>query len=243
MIRRITLLALLPFVLMGNIPRGGSGSDNGGYAELTGTGIGNLVIDSQSKWHGFIGLSEGDVAGDITTHAGTRVDLTGATFASASGGTETQITGVTHGLSLNDYVTITGSSDAAQNAVAQVTAVGSSTDFTVDVAFSSDPVTEGFVTHPDHIEIGHAGIYMVTITQSGTGVTGASTALYAIFDNKNMKHQIRRKYANAVDQGAHAITGLVNAAAGDELWIAVQNTDNANDLAISETSFVVVRVW
>jgi len=236
-------LAFCSLVLAGGIPRGGTGSDNGGYLELTATGAGTFVIDTQNAWHGFLGLSADEKAGDISSHVGTRVNLAGATFISAGGGAQTQITGVAHGLSVDDYVTITGSSDAAQNGVAEVVAVGGATDFTVDIVFSSNPATKGFVTHPDHAEIQRAGIYLVIVTQSGTAITGASTGVYAIFKNKNMKHEIARKYANALNVGAHAVSGLVDASIGDEIWLGVKNSENTNDFTITDTSFVVARIW
>lgn len=96
------------------------------YGEIKKSSGAATVIDSTAKWHAYVDGSAGTNSGNITAVTAVRTALTGATFATAGGGAQTQITGVAHGVSLNDYVTITGTSDAAQNAVGQVVAVGAS---------------------------------------------------------------------------------------------------------------------
>lgn len=242
-----SLLIFSIFTLSGvayaSVQIGGSGNNNKGYAEMMVTGGGTQVINGTNQWHAYVGASVDEISDDITFHTGAIVDLTGATFASADGGASTQITGVTHGLSIDDIIVLNGVSTAGYNSVAQVSAVGGSNDFTIDIAFIDDPATEGFFQHPDHFEIGEnsAGTYVVNITNSGTVSTTAATLTYAIYDGKALKHKIPRRYPNTTDIGATALTSLVTVSAGDEIWFGILNATNANDIDIDELSFIIFR--
>lgn len=213
------------------------------FAELMTTGGGATVIDSAGDWHAYVGASADENRG-VLVHTGHRVDLTGATFATANSGASTRISGVTHNVEVGDFITITGCSDTAQNGIAQVEVVDSPTDLTIDIAFSSDPGTEGFLRHGDHFEIAGdgGGTYSVSISLSGSIGTSSSTVDYAIIVNKTVKHFIERKYQNINDKGAVPLTGIISVSGGDEIWLALRNDDNSNDNTINELSFTLHKI-
>ncbi len=199
-------------------------------------------VDTALVWHGLVDAIAGLLSSGWSFVEGVRTALAGATFATASAGAETQITGVTHGLSVNDYVTLSGCSTAGYNTttstVHQVTAVGSPTDFTIDTAFIDDPGTEGFVCRSDQLVAGvdAGGTYIVQCSASGSIAISGATVEFGVFKNGTLEAKRDRKFANAADDGSFMfVNGRVfTVAAADVVWVAVLNQNNANDVTIGD---------
>jgi hypothetical protein len=208
------------------------------------------AIDTASVWHGYTDAITGILSAGWTFSAGVRTDLSGATFATASGGSETQITGVTHNLSLNDYVTLSGCSTAGYNTttstVHQVTAVGGATDFTLDVAFIDDPATEGFVIRADQLVAGAAAAGTHAIQDSASGFIAVSTATvqFGVFKNGTLQTKRDRKFTTATDRGAFMVANglILTVAEADVIWIGVFNESNANDVTIGDMDFSIHKL-
>jgi hypothetical protein len=220
------------------------------FASMMVTGGSATAIDTSSVWHGYIDAITGILSGGWTFGAGVRTALAGATFATASGGSETQITGVAHGLALNDYVTLSGCSTGGYNTttstVHQVTAVGGASDFTLDVAFIDDPGTEGFVVRADQLVAGAAAAGTHAIQDSASGFIAVSTATvqFGVFKNGTLQAKRDRKFTTATDRGAFMVANglLFTVAEGDVVWIGVLNESNANDVTIGDMDFSIHKL-
>jgi hypothetical protein len=236
------LIVSIVQVAYAQVQFGGAGNNNEAYCEFSVDGGTEYTINGTNQWQGYVGGSADECSDSVEFHSGALVNLTGATFATAGGGTQTQITGVTHGLEVGDVITISGSSTSGYNNVFTVDVVGGTTDFTIDAAFVDDPTTEGELAHADHFKIVRSGVYFIVASMSGSISTSAGTFSYGLYDNATLKHQIDRRYPNAADRGAHPLTGLVAASVDDEIWFGVNNMNNSNNLDLDNVSFVLVRI-
>ena len=222
-------------------------SEFGAFFKASG---GATTIDTALVWHGYVDAGAGSLSSNWTFNEGVRTDLTGATFATASAGAETQITGVTHNLSVGDYVTISGCSTVSYNSTTstahQVTAVGGATDFTLDVAFVDDPGTEGFVTRGDQLVAGAdaAGTYIVQCSASGFIATNAATCQFGVFKNAGLETKRDRKFSNANDRGAFNFSNgrIISVAATDVIWIGILNEDNTNSITLGDLDFSIHKL-
>ncbi len=220
------------------------------FAAMTVSSGSATTIDTADVWHGFIDASTGTLSGNWSFVEGVRTDLSGATFATADSGNKTNITGVTHNLSVNDYVTLSGSSTGGYNTttstVHQVTAVGGATDFTLDRAFVDDPGTEGFVTRADQLVAGAgaAGTYIVQCSASGFIATNAATVQFGVFKNGTLEAKRDRKFSNANDRGAFNFANgrIISVVATDVLWIGIFNEDNTNNVTIGDQDWSVHKL-
>ena len=208
------------------------------------------AIDTALVWHAFIDATIGQLSSNWSFVEGVRTALSGATFATASGGSETQVTGVAHGLSVGDYVTLSGCSTAGYNTTAstvhQVTAVGGATDFTLDTAFVDDPATEGFVIRADQLVAGAdaAGTYIVQCSASGFIATNAATCQFGAFKNGTLETKRDRKFSNANDRGAFNFANgrIISVAEADVVWVGILNEDNANDITIGDMDWSIHKL-
>jgi hypothetical protein len=214
------------------------------FSEGSFSGVGVQTINAQNQWHGYVGMSADEEGSTIEFHSGVVVDLTGATFATAGGGAQTQITGVAHNSELGDVIFFNGCSTGGYNAAAQIVAVGGANDFTIDIAFIDDPVTEGFFQHPDHFKILSGAVKTIGFIAScsATMAVGAGTCKFAVYDNKTLKHQVERRFPNSTDVGAWANSGIIDVSVGDEISYAIMNTSNSNNIDISDISFMIFPI-
>lgn len=210
------------------------------YGEITLTGGTATSISTLNVVHAWIDAAsvQDEIFGNIEFNSGS----TGTITATADN-TILRCTDVDHGLFTGDIVTLDDMADAAHNDVTSITKIDDDTFDCDDITYNGADAG-GSWRHGDHIKIlsGGAGRYQVVMTFSMTKEGGApamtETSLYI---GTLLKHKIRRQIPGT-DTGALALSGIINANIGDEIWIGINNITNTDDLTIGEASASIHKV-
>jgi len=118
-------------------------------------------------------------------------------------------------------------------------------------AFDTNGASNGSVTPDhtnDHITVGKAGHYLVTISMSMESTGGTAYILSAgLWKNNGASqyqnvHMSRRLSGGGSDTGSTSMSGIVDVAANDTLELWIWNETNTNNVIIDDVTLSVVQI-
>ena len=206
------------------------------YGEFDLAGGSEFEIDGANQWHMLSNFVASDVSG-VTIDTGKTGAITA--FADAGGG-EVTVTSVAHGLSENDFLSITGTT--SYNDIFGITNV---TDDTFDITdtFVADDGT-GIFHHATHLAIPAAGDGEYLYAWCANLIAAANNKIYevtAVLDGVT-NGVARRLIAVGADVGQIACVGLVAVSGGKEMGLAIRNITDTTNFTIEDATFTAHRI-
>lgn len=191
------------------------------------------AIGTTATWQAIFGMTNDQVNG-FTYATGVSTDLTaggGSTFASSDAGLSTTITsGVAHGLSTGDFVTIVGCSTAGYNGQVAVSDVSDANTFKIAKAFIDDPATEGDVIRGDCLTATAAGAFDVTVIANGyTVAVGPINYVFSVFKNITQQDTFPIDGFLMNNHTSFTFGAPLTVSVGDKIWLGIWDDTGTNN--------------
>ncbi len=206
------------------------------YGEFTLSGGSEFTIDGVNQWHMLSNFAASDFSG-VTIDTGKTGAIT--VFADAGGGKVT-VTSVAHGLSENDFLSITGTT--SYNDLFGITNVTTDT-FDITDTFVANDAT-GTFHHSTHLDIPVAGDGEYTYTWCANLTSAGNNKIYevtTVLDGVT-NGIARRLIAVGSDVGQMACAGLVAVSGGKEMGLAIRNITDATNFTMEDAAFTAFRI-
>jgi hypothetical protein len=198
------------------------------------------TIDAADQYHGITVLGAGSAQLGTTITAG----ATGA-ITNTADNTVLRCTDVAHGLTTGQYVTLTGMGDAAHVGVTRVTVIDVDTFDCDDIAYNSAADT-GTWNRGSAITIdsGHGGTYIATWSASMLSAGNSKNYQVEAYVNATAQDEFagERKISVAGDLGNASATGIITAAGGAVVWLAVKGTTDATNCTFQHLNLSIHKV-
>lgn len=224
------------------VPTSGAGQVNfrdvSAYGSIFITGGSEFTIDVADTMHAESDFAAG--AGSQFCSYVTGLSATITAIADAGGGDITVTTSSAHGLSVGDYISITGTSN--NDGIFQVLTVPTTTTFTVTDTFVATDT--GTVHRGTGVKVDMRGDFDVQWNFSLSSAGNNQTLEFTVFKNTTEVPGIKteRKFTTGTDVGSMSGGDIAyNVEVGDVIWVAVQNKTSAGNFTITEGSVKVVK--
>jgi len=196
-------------------------------------------INTVNQYHAVTGLLESSIDGACTY----KVSITGAITDTANNGGVLRCTDATHGLDTGDYITLNGMGDAAHVGITRVTVIDINTFDCDDIAYNSLSDTGNWQRGSSlKINAGFGGIYDGAFSVTARSAVASKNFKFEVYKNTTAFDEFawERLFGNT-GYGVGASGGVGLLAAGDVLWLAVENTTDAQDCIIRHANFHIVK--
>lgn len=225
--------------LWSNVGGGGGGAvADRNYAEMYLYGGSTAtVINVADQYHAVQGLFTEDHVQNFSKVAGS---LGGGNITTATAGAAINIADGDHGLEDGDIVTVQSANHTDTVIITKV----DNDNFTAPIAYVGDEA--GYWQQGDYLlaGVGSAGIYRFTYNMSLTAAGNAKTYKFEL--SSNVTHidesASERKIGTGADIGAMGTSGIIEIAAGDRLFLAVKNPDDATNLTLKHANISINRL-
>jgi hypothetical protein len=168
-------------------------------------------------------------------------------MTTSGGGSAVNCADTGHGLVTGDVVNITDAltgGNGAYNAVHVITRVDDD-NFTIPITYNADESGTNWKRGDRLIaDVGSAGDYMILFSAT-TSMAGTNTHMTGkIYINEvaqTAEFLIFERFHSNNDTGVVSMTGHIEIADGDEVFLTIQNQDDATDATIKHGSFCIDR--
>ena len=191
-----------------------------------------VTINITAQLHALDGFSTGEVQ-NATFDAGS---LGTGNITTAAAGAAINIADVGHGLVSGDYATVTS---ANHEGVSVVTYVDDD-NFTLAIAYVGDEACQW--QQPSSLTMTNAGRYLQTFTMSGAGAAAAKDFYFAIYHNDTIMPEMQVIRSTSTNYGSMSMTGIHTLAAGDTIFVAMENQTDANNFTIEYANFTITKI-
>ena len=211
------------------------------FGEMSITGGGVYTINTTNVWHAYTGFSQdaNETSANLI-YNGSVTDTDIAVYATNDGGASTIVTtSSTHGLSLDDIITITNTTN--YNDIYKVIEVPDTTNFVINKAWDTNDDGVGTFTRGNNFEVNGAGMgdgtYLILVSAGGSS-TAADTYGFGVVCGSDVEHFVPRKFP-INDVGSWSVNGMCIATTGTKMWFVVRNITGTADIDIDEITFSI----
>jgi len=208
------------------------------HAAFTRTTSSAYGVSTQSVWHGLEGVAQGLLAN--FTYRGGAAASTITAYATHDSGNSTKVTvSSAHSLLVDDIITIVGTTN--YNAVFKVIEIVDTTNFVIDQAWSGFDDATGRWVRPTQFELdsGFDGVYRAVWNLGAKIATSAALLKVGIYQGKTLISRSPQNIQNTTDVFNMGGSGLIDAVAGDRIWLGYLNDTNTNNPSFEDVYFSI----
>ena len=207
------------------------------YGEMYTISGGEIEVVTQNVWEAVIlNVSQGELNG-FTYDAGGSGGID--SVADAGLGDITVTTPDAHGLSIGDYITITGSTD--YDGIYEIKTVPSGTTYTVTKAFTE--TRTGSWIQGASLTATKTATYRGMWSACGTAANNGDVLHFSPCKNTTVASKAigKRKFSN-VDVGSFSGCAIMSVTVGDVIFFCVKNTSGTGNITISDRDMNLVEI-